>query len=159
MRRTIGQSLVGLLGAAILATCGCGDESHDITILCGISFGPPMEKLSKMFEEETGLTVEISFGGSEDLLPNVENHTVGDVFVTHDPFMDDTKKVGAMLRWVHVGYVAPVLVVQKGNPEKLTGFKDLVGKDLKVILPDPKYSTCGEMVFDRLEKEKIKQAL
>ena len=134
-------------------------EAKELTILCGTSFGPPVEKLKQLFEEETGIKSVLSFGGSEDLLPQVKLGKVGDVFVTHDPYMQYTEDAKAMLRWVHVGYVAPVLVVGKGNPKGLKAFEDLAKPGLQVLLPNPEYSTCGEMVFKLLEKKKIKDAV
>ena len=153
--------LAGLVAvmAAATAGCGCAGQPDEILILCGTSFGPPVEKLKTQYEKETGQTVTLSFGGSEDLLPNVKNHTVGDLFVSHDPYMDYTQKAKAMHRWVQVGYVAPVLVVQKGNPRKIEKFEDLAKPGLKVILPNPDFSTCGKMVFKLLEKKKIKEAV
>lgn len=134
-------------------------SADELVILCGTSFGPPVEKLKEMFEQETGTKSVISFGGSEDLLPQVKLRAVGDVFITHDPYMDDTQKAGAMLRWVQVGYVAPVLVVKKGNPKGLKQFDDLAQPGLQVILPNPDFSTCGQMVFQLLEKKGIKDAV
>ncbi len=61
-----------------------------------------------------------------------------------------------MLRWVQVGYVAPVLVVKKGSNLNIQSIEDLTRPGLRVILPNPEYSTCGEMVFKLLEKKGIK---
>ena len=134
-------------------------EGDEVLILCGTSFRPPVERLKEMFEEESGHKMALSFGGSEDLLPNVKMQTEGDLFVTHDPYVDYTKEAGALARWVHVGYVAPVLVVKKGNPKKITGLDDLAQEGLQVVLPNPEFSTCGEMVFALLEKKGIKDAV
>lgn len=134
-------------------------EDKEILVLCGTSFGPPMEKLLEMFKKETGVNAVISFGGSEDLLPQVKIGRIGDVFITHDPYMKYTKDEKAMLRWIHVGYVAPALVVKKGNPKRLKRFEDLARPGLRVLLPNPQYSTCGEMVFGLMEKKGIKDAV
>ena len=130
-----------------------------LTILCGGSFRPPVEKLAKEFEEKTGVKVELSFGQSEDLLPQIKIGKEGDLFVSHDPYMDYTKKAGALLDAVQVGYVAPVLVVRKGNPANVHSIEDLAKPGVKVALPDPKYSTCGQMVEKLLENKGIKDAV
>jgi len=134
-------------------------ENGEIMVLCGTSFGPPTEKLIEMFKKETGVKAVISFGGSEDLLPQVKIARVGDAFVTHDPYMKYTEDTKAMLRWVHVGHVAPALVVKKGNPHKVKRIEDLTRPGLKVLLPNPDYSTCGEMVFKLMGKKGIKDAV
>ncbi len=128
----------------------------ELVILCGTSFRPPTEKLVEMYKQETGQTAVLSFGGSEELLPQVKLKAGGDVFITHDPYMDKTEEFGAMLRWVRVGYLAPCLVVPKGNPKKIAKIEDLAKPGLQVLLNNPEYSTCGEMVMALLEKKGIK---
>jgi molybdate transport system substrate-binding protein len=134
-------------------------NAEPITILCGSSFRPPMEKLAEMFEKETGGKTELSFGGSEDHLPNVKAKIAGDVYVSHSPFQQYTREADAMLRDVEVGFLAPVLVVAKGNPKEIKSIDDLAKPDLQVLLTNPEFSTCGEMTFDLLEKKQIKDAV
>ncbi len=159
MQQTVHLMSVGLIAGMVLAVCGCGSEVDEIEVLCGGSFRPPMEKLAKQFEEETGCLATLVFGQCEDHLPRVKMHTVGDVFVCHDPFIQYTEDAGAMLRYVQVGYVAPVLVVKKGNPERIERIEDLARPGLRVVLSNPEFSTCGEMVFALLDKKKIKEAV
>ncbi len=135
------------------------DDGAPIMILCGSSFRPPMEKLTELYEEETGDKTEMSFGGSEDHLPNVKAKLVGDAYVTHTPFQQYTKDADALLRDVEVGFLAPVLVVQKGNPKGIKSIDDLAKPGLQVILTNPDFSTCGEMTFALLEKKGIKDAV
>jgi len=171
MRRMIHLSTILLAAAALVSLAGCrgdqqpgtqqptGEQPADQTlqILCGGSFQPPMEKLIEMFEAETGHKAELVFGQSEDHLPKIKFKAAGDVFASHDPFIELTEKAGAMLRWVQVGYVAPVIVVKKGNNLNIHSIEDLARPGLRVILTNPAYSTCGEMVFDLLEKKGIKE--
>ncbi len=137
---------------------GCGESKPDkVLVLCGNSFQMPMEKLIKMYKDETDQEVEASFAGSEDHLPHVKKKMAGDVYVTHDPYMKYTKDAGALDREVHVGYLAPVVVVKKGNLEKpITSFDDLARDGVRVVLTDPDYSTCGVMVMDLLDTDKKK---
>ncbi|NLS94235.1 MAG: solute-binding protein [Planctomycetaceae bacterium] len=130
-----------------------------LTILCGSSFRPPMEKLTAMYQQETGGTTELAFGGSEDLLPSVKTKSAGDVYVTHTPFQQYTEEAGALMRDVGVGFLAPVLVVPKGNPKGIKSVEDLAKPDLQVLITNPEFSTCGEMTFALLEKKGIKDAV
>jgi len=168
MRRTICFCL--LLAAVALATVGCrrtapqnpaggqtADSPKEIEILCGGSFRPPLEELAGQFEEQTGVRAVLVFGQSEDHLPKVKEHTIGDLFVSHDPFIKYTEDADAMLRYITVGYVAPVLVVAEGNPKDLKHFDDLAKPDLRVVLPNPDFSTCGQMVFALLDKKDEQQ--
>ncbi len=137
-----------------------GKESkQELLVLCGGSFRPPMEKLAEAFEKKTGAKVYLSFGQSEDLLPQVKIGKTGDVFVTHDPYLDYTKEAGALLRAEQVGFVSPVLMVRKGNPASVKSIEDLARPGVRVALPDPEFSTCGEMLFALLKKKGIKEAV
>ncbi len=159
MRRDLRLYLATVMMGILCLTAGCGQQTGDLEILCGNSFRPPMEKLAEMYEAQTGKHVEMSFGGSEALLPQVELKATGDVFVTHTPYQTKTKELGALLRQVEVGFQAPVLVVKKGNPLKINSVEDLARDGLTVVLTDPEYSTAGEMVYELLEKKGIKEAV
>lgn len=145
--------------AALLAGLTAGgcdqpaQQSDELLILCGNSFVEPTEKLESLFEAETGIHITHTIGGSEDLYPHVKEHSEGDLFVTHDPFMDNTKEADSLLRAVQVGYVVPVIVVPKGSDKGIEKFEDLAKPGLQVILPNPEYSTCGEMVFALLDEK------
>ena len=168
MSQRIQRAVFQCVAVSLLGIVGCGpaqappaaaptsSTAGELVILCGTSFRSPTEKLVEMFQQETGHRAVLSFGGSEELLPQVELKAGGDVFVTHDPYMDKTGEFGAMHRWVCVGYLAPALVVPKGNPKKIEKIEDLAKPGLQVLLNNPEYSTCGEMVFALLEKKGIK---
>lgn len=135
------------------------EEKGEIVALCGGSFRPPMEKLAKAFKDETGVTVALSLGQSEDLLPQVKLGKFGDVFLTHDPYAQYVKEAGVLSRYVVVGHVAPVIVVAKGNPKNVKKVEDLARADVRPCLPDPKYSTCGQMLLKLLDKKGIREAV
>lgn len=90
-----------------------------------------------------------------DFLPQVKAGRKGVILVTHDQYLDYVADAKALVDYVHVGFVAPVLAVQKGNPKGLTSIQDLTQPGLKVALTDPQYSTCTEMVFALLDKKGI----
>jgi len=156
-RKVHHRGAVATIALGLTLTVGCGG-SDDFTVLCGTSFRTPMEELVRQYEEETGETVTMSFGGSEELLPHVKTQSQGDIFISHSPFMKYTKEADSLTRYVHVGYMDPVFIVAKGNPKKIkiNSIEDLAEKDLRVVLPDPKHSTCGEMIVALLEKKGVK---
>jgi len=143
---------------------GCAKKESDklhkeLVVLCGSSFPGPMEQLCAEFTAKTGIEMATMVAGSEDFLPLVKAGRKGDVLVTHDPYLDYVADANALGDHVAVGFVAPVLAVQKGNPKGLTRIEDLTWPGLKVALTDPQYSTCGEMVFALLEKKGMKDAV
>lgn len=132
---------------------------RELVVLCGSSFLPPGEELCSRFTSETGVSVSTTAAGSEDFLPLVKSARQGDILITHDPYLDYVRDAGALADYVEVGFVAPVLAVQKGNPKQLKTIEDLAKPGIRVALSNPEYSTCGEMVFRLLEKKGIKDAV
>jgi molybdate transport system substrate-binding protein len=154
--------LLVVFGFAVLVGCGrkeTGDKQKELVVLCGSSFPNPMEELCSQFTAQTGIKFATTVAGSENHLPLIKVGHKGDIFVTHDPYLDYATDANVLLDYAHVGYVCPVLVVQPGNPKGLTSIEDLTRPGLKVALSNPEYSTCGEMVFELLEKKGIKDAV
>jgi molybdate transport system substrate-binding protein len=154
--------LTGIFCALVVVGCSkkeTGNKPTELELLCGSSFPKPMEQLCAAFTAQTSIQVPMTIAGSEDFLPLVKAGQKGDILVTHDPFLDYVRDANSLFDYVHVGFVAPVLAVQKGNPKGLRSIEDLTQPGLKVALTDPQYSTCGEMVFALLEKKGIKEAV
>ena len=155
---------VVMMVLVVLIISGCGKkkgeaEQEELVVLCGSSFVIPTEKLCSEFTEKTGIKMLTTVAGSEDFLPLIKTGQKGDIVVTHDPYLDYVDEAGALADSVQVGFVAPVVAVQKGNPKNITRIEDLTQEGLKVALSNPEYSTCGEMVFALLEKKGIKEAV
>ncbi len=154
--------LIGAFCLLVVTSCNkkeAQDKPGELELLCGNSFPMPMEQLCAEFTAQTGIQVPTTIAGSEDFLPLVKVGQKGDILVTHDPFLDRVRDANSLFDYVHVGFVAPVLAVQKGNPKGLRSIEDLTQPGLKVALTDPQYSTCGEMVFALLDKKGIKEAV
>ncbi|MDT8303046.1 MAG: substrate-binding domain-containing protein [Sedimentisphaerales bacterium] len=151
---------IGIFCLLALTACSkkeTGNKSKELELLCGSSFPKPMEQLCTEFTAQTDIQIPTTIAGSEDFLPLVKAGQKGDILVTHDPFLGYVRDANSLFDSVHVGFVAPVLAVQKGNPKGLTSIEDLTKPGLKVALTDPQYSTCGEMVYALLEKKGIKE--
>jgi molybdate transport system substrate-binding protein len=159
MNRNLYFCIAALLSGSLLLM-GCSSaEKRELVVLCGSSFVPPTDEVIRDFKAETGIDVVTTSAGSEDFLPLVKAGQKGDILVTHDPYLEYVKDADAYLDNAEVGFVAPVLAVEKGNPKGIGSIEDLARDGLRVGLTDPQYSTCGEMVFALLEKKGIKDAV
>lgn len=144
-----------IVGATILAACcvgGCGkkdSEKKPLVFYVGGTMQPAMAELSKIYEAKTGQPIEIDKRGSGQLLASIRTEKSADIFICHDPFMDELmegKKGQLGIDAWTVSQITPVIVVQKGNPHNIKGIGDLMGKNIKVVVTDLKYSTCGHML-------------
>lgn len=160
--RYLSVAVVTILTAFMIAGCSKDEtkgQDKELVVLCGNSFVMPMKQLCLEFTAKTGIKIITTSAGSETLLPLIKVGQKGDIFVTHDPYLDYVREAGVLADHTHVGFVAPVLAVQRGNPKEVLRVEDLTRTGLKVGLTDPGYSTCGEMVFQLLEKKGIKDAV
>ena len=149
-----------LTAAFVIGITGCDkkvDQEPELVILCGSSFVNPTKNLYQNYAKENNVRFAMTASGSEDFLPQVKEGGKGDILVTHDPYLDYTIEANRAAGSVNVGYVAPVIAVQPGNPQNIRSIKDLTRPGLRVGISNPEYSTCGEMVFDLLEKKGIKE--
>lgn len=155
-------ALTALLVSLMVTGCPkkpAQEQQKELVLLCGSSFVQPTRQLCSEFTAGTGIKIISTTAGSEEFLPLVKIGQKGDILVTHDPYLDYVADAKALADHVQVGFVAPVLAVQKGNPKGITAIEDLTRPGLKVALSNPQYSTCGKMVFQLLEKKGIKEAV
>jgi molybdate transport system substrate-binding protein len=126
---------------------------------------PVVTEIAKMYEEKTGQAVEINSAGSGELLAHIDLHKRGDVYVSHDPFLDILmQKFGQGVDGYLLAELTPVIAVRKGNPKNIKGLKDLTRDDVELILTDYKGSSLGRMLgtifgkagidFDKLNETK-----
>ena len=137
------RMLVALVPLALFAA-GCGDEA--LVCYCGGTMRPAIEELARMYEAKTGQRVNTDVNDSGALLARIELVRQGDLYVAHDPFLSATFIKGhAVKGWV-VASITPVIVVAKGNPKNVRGFRDLARPGMRLALPDETRSTTGWVV-------------
>lgn len=112
----------------------------------GGTMRPVFEKLAEVYKSETGQAVEINSAGSGELLANIELQAEGDLYVSHDPFLDIIMDKGLAIDGWTLGEIFPVIIVQEGNPKNITTLKDLERDDVTLALTDFKLSTLGRML-------------
>lgn len=160
---------IGIIAFVVLLTVlnQFGPHSADRPLICHIggTMRPVITELAKKYEEQTGQPVEINSAGSGELLAHIELHKRGDVYVSHDPFLDilmQKFRLGVD-GWL-LAELTPVIAVKKGNPKNIQSLKDLTRGDVELILTDYKGSSLGRMLgtifskagidFDKLNETK-----
>ncbi|WP_244931856.1 molybdate ABC transporter substrate-binding protein [Nocardioides sp. W7] len=132
-----------------LTACGAGDGSDGgddvtLTVYAAASLTATFEQLAEDFEaEHDGVAVELSFGGSADLVTQLKEGAQADVFASAaTKNMDDL--VSAELTAAEPrDFATNVLeiAVPPGNPAGVTSFQDLAG-DLNLVVCAPEVP-CG----------------
>ena len=124
-----------------------------VLLYCGAAMRAPVEAAIKGFERETGVRVQIQFGGSQTLLANAELSKQGDLFVPGDDvYLRKAREKGLLDETVPLGRMAAVLAVRKGNPKKIGGIADLLRADVRLAQANPDGAAVGKLVREALSK-------
>ncbi|AXH34719.1 molybdate ABC transporter substrate-binding protein [Humibacter sp. BT305] len=152
------------LGAAALLLAGCsgtpaagssnppGADSSvsalegSIAVYAAASLKQTFTDLAQRFEEaHPGVTVELTFAGSSDLVTQITEGAPADVFASADEKnMTKLTDVGLVAPDAPVDFATNVLeiAVPSGNPGGVRSFADLARPDLKVVVCAPQVP-CG----------------
>ncbi|MDP6543293.1 MAG: extracellular solute-binding protein [Phycisphaerae bacterium] len=147
-----------IVSVAACCMVGCGRENPEdkpLVFYVGGTMQPAMVELTKIYEAKTGQKIEIDKSGSGVLLNRIRMDKAADVFICHDPFMEELmegKKGQLGVDAWTVSQITPVIVVQKDNPSGIKGIGDLAGEGVKVAVTDLDYSTCGHMLATMFAK-------
>ena len=137
-----------LAGLALPAGCRRTEGPRKpLTCHVGGTMRPVMQELAKRYEAQTGRKVDINSAGSGELLAHIQGQREGDLYVCHSPFQPILfKKYKLGVDGWTLAELTPVIVVQKGNPKKITGLKDLARPEVDLALTDFKRSSLGRML-------------
>jgi len=132
--------------AAVGIACGGEPASERLLVFCGAASKPPMERIAREYEADTGVAVELVFGGSGTLLSQMALAERGDVYLPGSPdFMELAVERGQVIPGSErvVAYLVPALIVPEGNPAGVAGLDDLGRAGLRVGIGNPETVCLG----------------
>lgn len=129
-----------------LAACGeDGPEEATLRVYAAASLTEAFEEIADAFEaEHDGVEVELSFGGSSDLVTQIQEGAPADVFASADTANMD-ELVDAELAGSGPSVFATntlEIAVPPGNPAGITSFQDLARAGLNLVVCAPEVP-CG----------------
>ncbi len=136
----------------------CGKKAGDpptLLVFAGSASRPALLKAAKAFEKQKGISVDIVFGGSGQVLSQMILSHKGDLyFPGSSDYMEIAKKKGVVLpeSEVRLAYLVPAMAVAKGNPKRVKGLGDLLREDLRVAIANPESVCVGSYGVEILEK-------
>jgi molybdate transport system substrate-binding protein len=151
--------LVATVLALLLPLTACGDDSAGedgsttLTVYAAASLTATFEQIAKRFEaEHDGVDVRLSFGGSSDLVTQIQEGAPADVFASADTVNMD-KLVDAGLTGADPqDFATNVLeiAVPPGDPAGIATFQDLAkpGLDLVVCAPEVPCGAAAQSVAE-----------
>lgn len=143
-----------LLLLSVVMCCSCSGEqsappakaSQELLLFVGITMIDPVKELMTMFEQQTGVKLTMSYGGSADLLQSVTLNKTGDIYFPGvESFIAEADKLGVLKDRKQVGINQAALFVRKGNPLGLSGdLAELVRPDVHVAIGHPDLGSVGK---------------
>jgi molybdate transport system substrate-binding protein len=132
-------------------------ERH-ITAFCGSASKPPLEEAATLFEQRSGIKVDLNFGGSGTMLSQMKIARRGDVYIPGSPDymliaekqnMIDPKTVRI------IAYLVPAINVQSGNPKNIRTLSELARPGLKLGIGNPEAVCVGLYAIELLERNRL----
>jgi molybdate transport system substrate-binding protein len=139
--------------ALVLPLAACGSDANDgdsgatttLTVYAASSLTATFGEIAQEFEAaHDGVAVDLNFGGSSDLVTQIQEGAPADVFASADTATMD-KLVGDDLAGADPQDFATntlEIVVPPGNPAGITSFQDLAQKGLNLVICAPE-APCG----------------
>lgn len=143
-----------------LALTGCSQNStqtaqKSLLVYAGSASKPPTEEAAKLFEQKTGIKVELVFGGSGTVLSQMEMNKKGDLyFPGSSDFMEKAKQKDLVYPETEsrIVYLVSAINVQKGNPKNIHGLEDLLKPGIKVAIANPETVCVGLYATEIIDK-------
>ena len=122
-----------------------GSRPKTLLLYCAAGAANPVTAVARDYEKESGVRVEIQFGGSGTLLNNIRLSRLGDLFLAADSsYLEIARKNGLMAETVSLARIRPVLAVKKGNPKSIRTVQDLLRADVRAALANPEAASIGK---------------
>jgi len=152
MNRRALSVVIGLILVASLAISACAADDS-LLVYCGAGLREPMEEIADLFEEQEGVEIQYNFGGSAQLLSQIELYQTGDLYMPGGrPDIESAIEKGFINKTANVVYHVPCLITPKGNPAGVETLENLTEPGVRVALGDPMGPAIGKISKKMLER-------
>jgi len=128
----------------------------ELLLYCGAGIRPPADELVEIFGREYGVKVALDYAGSEVLLAKIKLARQGDLYMPGDKhYVEQAAQEDMILSRRSVCYWIPTILVQKGNPKKISGLEDILKPGIKLGLGNPGACAIGRTSKQILAKNNI----
>jgi molybdate transport system substrate-binding protein len=118
-----------------------------IVVLCAVSLKPIVESAAQAFQQQTGIPIQLQYGGSGTLLTQLQLATKRyHIFIPADQGTLETARQRQLIHqtW-HLLDQHPILAVQRGNPLQLHTLDDLMRPGVRLALAHPETASISQV--------------
>src|SRR3954453_17483656 len=113
-------------------------KSPPLLVYVAASLKAPLEQIAADYQRETGVRVDLSFGGSQTLLANIEISKRGDLYLPADDSYFALAKDRKFIRETFpLAEQSAVLAVAKGNPKHIRGLAEFRDSSFRLSQANP----------------------
>lgn len=142
--------LVVLLLFLVLG-CKNKQEQKSLLLYCAAVVKPVLEEVAKDYYKETGVQIDLQYGGSGTLLSNIRVAKQGDLYLSADiSYMHNAIKYNLIKESKSLAPITPVLAVVSGNPKNIKQLKDVCAKDIRFSIANPNAASIGRVTKSML---------
>lgn len=141
---------------ALALASGAAQATEPLLVYAGAASKPPTEEAAALYEKQTGVKVDVVFGGSGYVLSQMKLARQGDLyFPGSSDYMEKAKRDGDVFPETEkvLVYLVPAINVYKGNPHGIRTLKDLTRPGLRVAIANPEGVCVGAYAVEILERE------
>lgn len=128
--------------------------AETLLVYAGAASKPPTEEVAKLYEQKTGVKVELVFGGSGYMLSQMKLARQGDIyFPGSSDYMEKAKRDDAVYVESEkvIVYLVPSINVAKGNPRGIRTIQDLTKPGIRVAIANPEGVCLGAYAVEIIE--------
>ena len=123
---------------------------------------PATKEAAAAFEKETGIHVELHFGGSGSMLSQMVLSRRGDLYFpgSHDYMAKAIERKVVNSNSVReIAYLIPAINVPRSNAKSIKGLEDLGREGVRVAIANPHSVSIGLYAVEILEKSGLKERI
>ncbi len=126
----------------------------ELTVFAGSASQPPLQELAALYQQRTGVRINLHLGGSGALLSQIRLTGAGDLYIPGSPdYMARAHRFGVVEQdEVILAYLLPAIVVPRGNPAGIRSLDDLARPGLRVGLANPEGVCVGLYAIEVLDR-------
>ncbi|MBE7467404.1 MAG: molybdate ABC transporter substrate-binding protein [Planctomycetes bacterium] len=151
MRNLLIGSLLLAVSMVVLLRMTTAPEVEDkprnaLILYCAANMKNPVEEAARQYEQEYGVAVQLTYGGSGTLLSNLQVAGLGDLYLAADAsYIALAREKNLVAEVLPLAKQHPVIAVAKGNPKKIASLDDLLRSDVRVALANPDAASIGKI--------------
>lgn len=158
MRGAANLSLWGALAAlSSLALIACGGE-RDLLVFAATSMRDPLTEVSREYEDDSGVNVDISFGASQSLAQQIASGAPADVFISAGTAPVDFLEAGDLTSNDGARRLLgnELVVIMLAESEEISSLGSLTSGAIKrLALADPSLAPAGAYAREALQAEGV----